>query len=73
MTLAEYLKLENVKPSHFATRLGVSASTVSRFLKGERVPSPQMLRRIAELTSNRVTPNDFMGISPAPSIAREDE
>ena len=64
MTLAEYLKTENVKPSHLAMRLAVPASTITRLAKGKRAPSLGLAKKIAEATDGRVTPNDFAGIDP---------
>lgn len=37
------------RPRHFAKRIGVSPSTVSRWLSGERVPDKKHIRRISDL------------------------
>ena len=37
------------RPRHFAKRVGVSPSTVSRWLSGERVPDKKHIRRISAL------------------------
>lgn len=67
MRLAEYLKSENLKPSHLALRLSVPASTITRLAKGERKPSLDLAKKIADATDGHVTPNDFAGIDSASS------
>lgn len=59
MKLAEYLKTENIKPSHLASRLAVSPSTITRLAKERRVPSLDLAKKIAAATGGRVTLDDF--------------
>ena len=63
MKLAEFLQVENIKASHLAIRLGVSGSTITRILSGDRGPSWKLARKIAEITNNRVMPNDFIFVA----------
>ena len=58
MTLDSYLKKAGVKPPEFAKTLGVRLTTVYRYLSG-RVPETSVMKRIIEVTSGEVTPNDF--------------
>lgn len=61
MKLAQYLTEQNISPEQFAADLGgLSASGVRKWLYGERVPRPDQMRKIAELTGGRVEPNDFI-------------
>jgi len=46
----------------FAERIGCEQPSVSRFVAGTRIPSPDLMRRIAEATNGEVTANDFFGI-----------
>lgn len=60
MTLAEWLSLNDVRPSTLAERMGVPPSTVIRVLKRQREPGLDLMRKIAEATDGQVTPNDFL-------------
>jgi transcriptional regulator with XRE-family HTH domain len=46
----------------FADRLGVSVQAVHRYLNGERLPRPDVMVRIAEITGGAVKPNDFYSV-----------
>ena len=70
MKLADYLASKQLKPASFAGIIGVPASTVSRWLKGERRPQLKSLAKIARETGDAVTANDFMPPVPAPSEAQ---
>jgi DNA-binding transcriptional regulator YiaG len=60
MKLAEYLTKEKMRPAHFAVRLGVPVSTVTRWLNGERTPSLASMATITKATKGRVTSKDFL-------------
>lgn len=61
MKLAHYLNEMNISHEQFAAEMGgLSISGVRKWLYGERVPRPDQLRKIAELTGGRVEPNDFI-------------
>lgn len=60
MKLEEYLTQESLKPAHFALRLGVPASTVMRWLKGDRTPSLASMDNISRATNGKVTSSDFL-------------
>ena len=61
MRLATYLSANQISVEDFASLLGeVSASGVTKWVRGERVPRPDQMRRIAELTGGQVKPNDFI-------------
>lgn len=62
MKLAEYLKLANLTDADFAQRIGVERSTVTR-LRGDQIPTREVMRAIAEATNGAVTANDFYGIA----------
>src|SRR5579862_927567 len=65
MILKKYLARENLKPAAFAARIGVSPSTVSRFLRRERRPSLDLMRKIAEATDGEVADlQDFIDDFP---------
>ncbi len=60
MTLSEYLKESGNTAAEFAEIIGVSQEAVRMWLRGERRPRFEHLEAIAEATSGRVLPNDFM-------------
>ena len=66
MKLHEYLMTYQMSPAEFAKQLGVgSRMTVHRYLRGTRMPSPEIMRRIVDVTGGRVQPNDFYDVDPA--------
>lgn len=69
MTLHEYLKIRDMKPSVFAAEIGVPSSTVTRVLKGERSPGLDLMRIIRDKTGGQVQPNDFLAIQASSEAA----
>lgn len=65
MTLTQYLRDQGITASQFAADLGVVPSTVTRWLKGERIPEDDLKVRIFEATAGKVTPGDFLGTNAA--------
>lgn len=66
MKLAQYLTDKNIPLEQFAADMGgLSASGVRKWIYGERVPRPDQMRKIAELTGGLVEPNDFILASEA--------
>ena len=59
MTLREFLDKYNVTLNEFSVETGVSASTLSRYAAGIRVPKPRVMERIVTATGGMVQPNDF--------------
>jgi len=60
MTLKEYLKEEDVRPSEFARRIGLHRSTISLWMSGVRMPTPHNAVKIQDLTEGKVTYLDFL-------------
>lgn len=70
MKLADFMHEQQITPWALRRMLGVKGqSTVQRYLSGERVPSPALMRRIHELSDGRVTVEDFLDPEP-PRCAR---
>lgn len=59
MTLTEYFQKGQMTRQAFAAAVGVSPVTVYRWERGHRLPVKHFVR-IAEVTGNEVTPNDFV-------------
>lgn len=61
MTLSDYMALRGIDDAGLAALLGdCSESGVRKWRYGERVPRPEQMKRIAEVTAGAVTPNDFV-------------
>jgi transcriptional regulator with XRE-family HTH domain len=58
MKLSEYLKREDISASKLAEKIAAPPSTITRVLRGERVPSLPLMRRIAQATNNEVSSLD---------------
>lgn len=67
MKLADYLTTNRETFAAFARRIGVAnAKVVQRYANGERVPQPDIMRRIVEATGGLVRPDDFYPPDPSP-------
>jgi transcriptional regulator with XRE-family HTH domain len=61
MKLREYLDDRNFTANDFGGIVGVSGHAVLKWMRGERVPRPDIMEKIVEATSGAVQPNDFYG------------
>ena len=61
MTLLEWLQGQNLRDAEFAEKIGVEWQTVQKYRKGQRIPRPDIMKKIAEQTGGKVTANDFYG------------
>jgi transcriptional regulator with XRE-family HTH domain len=59
MRLTEFFQLNSMTRQEFAAAVGVDPVSVYRWEKGQRTPT-RHFARIAEVTENRVTANDFV-------------
>lgn len=53
--LADHLLSSGKRPAHLAQELGVKPSTITRILRGERRPSPDLAKKISDATGVPVT------------------
>lgn len=67
MTLHEYLAANQMKPSAFAAKAGLPASTITRILNGERQPGLDVMKAVRDATDGQVQPNDFLDALPTPT------
>lgn len=71
MKLATYMADQKMTTLEMAALVGdVSESGVRKWIYGERVPRPEQMRRIAEVTDGAVQPNDFILDPTAPQPER---
>jgi len=59
MRLAEYMQQAGLKDAGLAEVLGVRVQSIARYRTGQRVPRPDVMRRIVEITGGAVRPDDF--------------
>lgn len=71
MTLSDWLRQSRLSHDEFADRIGCDRSSVTRYVHGNRMPRPEVLRRIAEVTGGAVTANDFVAPAADDDEARD--
>ena len=59
MQLFQYLANKEISQASFAEQVGVSQPTLSRYVNGDSLPSVVVGARIAEITQNKVSVNDW--------------
>lgn len=71
MKLSDFIEQNGLTHEQMAERVGdCSVSGLRKWLRGERVPRPDQMRKIAEITDGLVSPNDFYGFTaPSPEVA----
>lgn len=62
MTLSEWMQQNDLSDAAVAERLGKSRVTVSRYRRGNEIPSSDTIKTIVEITGGAVTANDLLGI-----------
>lgn len=65
MKLSSYLEQQKLTPAAFGKKIRVSRQAVDRYIAGQRIPQPKVMKRIAAVTDGVVTPNDFYGSTVA--------
>ena len=59
MHLFQYLASKEITQARFAEQVGVSQPPLSRYVNGDSLPSVVVGARIAEITQNKVSVNDW--------------
>ena len=59
MQLFQYLASKEISQARFAQQIGVSQPTLSRYVNGDSLPSVVVGARIADITQNLVSVNDW--------------
>jgi len=59
MGLNEWMDKVGMTDGEMAQRVGCSRSAISRYRSGERMPRPEMLIKLLDVTNNDVSPMDF--------------
>lgn len=67
MKLRDFMSARDLSEAHLGRLLGIGQATVNRYVRGERIPRPEVMRRIVEVTEGKVGPADFYDLPPAPA------
>ena len=59
MKLREYLMSNRITHREFGKMIGAHSKEVGAYTTGGRMPRPERMKRIAEVTKGAVTANDF--------------
>lgn len=62
MQLRDYLSEKRLTARQFGVAVGHSEAGVRKWLRGERVPRRETLKKIAALTGDLVTATDFLDV-----------
>ena len=62
MQLFQYLATTEISQARFAEQVGVSQPTLSRYVNGDSLPSVVVGARIADITQNLVSVNDWQNL-----------
>ena len=62
MKLDRYLEITKQTRADFAQLVGVTEVSLSRYITGNRIPRPSLLKKIAFASDGAVMPNDFVDI-----------
>lgn len=67
MTLKQYIDAQTPKLSHaaFGAKIGVTQATINRYVRGDRFPSPEMIRKIHDATGGKVGVADWYAVTEA--------
>lgn len=60
MRLKTYLELRKISPAAFGEMVGASEPGVVKWMRGERVPRRETMRKIMDVTDGAVGPSDFL-------------
>lgn len=70
MKLSAYLQDHEISPAEFAAKIGAeSRMTVTRYAKGDRIPTREMMEKIFEVTGGAVRPDDFYDLPDSADAA----
>lgn len=65
MTLQDFIKANDMTHASFGALVGVAQATINRYVRGERFPSPDMIRKIEAATEGKVCVADWYASSEA--------
>lgn len=57
--LKSYLLKNNITYAEFAASVGVTQTSIARYINKKRFPQPRIIKKIAKITDNYVSPSDW--------------
>jgi hypothetical protein len=63
--LEAWIRSQGLQQQEFAKLIPVRPTAVCRWLSGERIPRPNQIRRIVEVTQGQITANDLLRLETA--------
>nr|CBI78675.1 hypothetical protein BAR15_40005 [Bartonella sp. AR 15-3] len=57
--LKSYLLKNNITYAEFAVSVGVTQTSIARYVSNKRFPHPKIIKKIAKITNNYVSPSDW--------------
>ncbi|WP_144753887.1 helix-turn-helix domain-containing protein [Bartonella saheliensis] len=57
--LKSYLLKNNITYAEFAASIGVTQTSIARYINKKRFPKPRIIKKIAKITDNYVSPSDW--------------
>jgi len=60
MKLEDWMRQKNLTDQAMSKLIDTSRTAVTMYRNGQRVPKPDIARRIFEVTNKKVTPSDFI-------------
>ncbi len=59
MTLSEYMSKHQMTDQKMSDAVGVSRSAITQYRLGSRMPRPEIMLRLVEVTGSKVSPLDL--------------
>lgn len=69
MKLSDFLSEHKLSHAEFGRKIERSAAAVSRYVSGSRIPRPDDMVKIIDVTGGAVTPNDFLPVGTMTEIS----
>jgi transcriptional regulator with XRE-family HTH domain len=60
MKLEDWMRQKNLTDQAMSKLIDTSRTAVTMYRNGQRIPKPDIARRIFEVTNKKVTPSDFI-------------
>ena len=60
MLLSDWMDKVGMSDGEMAAKVGCSRSAISRYRSGERMPRPETLIKLVDVTNHDVSPMDFV-------------
>jgi transcriptional regulator with XRE-family HTH domain len=62
MQLSDYMQAYNLTDKELAAKIGKHRVSISRYRRGLETPSPEVIKKLVELSGGIITANELLGI-----------